>query len=107
MLVLTEANLDESFPTSISYRRHWVLDRNGSEVGVLEYTSISSKLLTKHGFPSDFDTLFVELNLCLNKWNILSVLTKEPILFRLRRQNIEQLFELECFISFIYQHDIK
>ena len=54
------------FGFSLPYR----LDRNRNGEGVMIFVKedIPSKLLTKHNFPSDVESLFVELKIRKSKW---------------------------------------
>ena len=77
VLVITEAKLDDSFPTSQflmkGFAEPFRLDRNRNGGGVMIYIrdDIPSRLLLKHVFPSDIEGLYIELNFRKCKWLLL------------------------------------
>ena len=74
VLVITERQLDDSFPTSQflmkGFAEPFRLDRNRNGGGVMIYIreDIPSRLLLKDVFPSDIEGLYIELNFRKCKW---------------------------------------
>ena len=74
ILVVCETKLDETFTSSQFHMDGFSLpyrlerNRNGGGVMIFVKEDTSSKLLTKHDFPSDAEGLFVELNFRKSKW---------------------------------------
>ena len=68
ILVVTETKLDETFLESLflmdGFSKPYRLDRNKNGGGVMIFIrdTISSKILEKHIFPNDVESIFVELN---------------------------------------------
>ena len=66
VLVITETKLDDTFLTcqflvtefSVPYRLHW--NRNGGGIMIFICDDILSRMLTKHVFPDDIESLFIE-----------------------------------------------
>ena len=83
ILVISEAKLDDSFPTSQFLMKGsadpFRLDRNRNRGGVMIYIrdDIPSRLLSKHVFPSDIESLYIELNFRKCKWLLLG--TYDPL----------------------------
>ena len=125
ILVVCEAKLDETFPSSqihmdgfsLPYR----LDRNRNGGGFMIFVKENrpSKLLTKHNFPSDVEGLFVELNFRRSNFSLelithlhimisvflivlikLLIFTATMIMFYL----LETL--MQKMSNFLYQHDL-
>ena len=74
ILVVTETKLDETFLESLflmdGFSKPYRLDRNKNGGGVMIFIrdTISSKILEKHIFPNDVESIFVELNFRKCKW---------------------------------------
>ena len=74
ILVVTETKLDETFLESLflmdGFSKPYKLDRNKNGGGVMIFIrdTISSKILEKHIFPNDVESIFVELNFRKCKW---------------------------------------
>ena len=74
ILVITETKLDETLLESISlmdgFSKSCRLDRNknGVEIMIFIRDTISSKILEKHIFQNDVESIFVELNFRKCKW---------------------------------------
>ena len=77
VLVITETELDNSFPTLQflvkGFAEPFRLDRNRNGGGVMIYIrdDIPSRFLLKHVFPSDTEGLYIELNFRKCKWLLL------------------------------------
>ena len=71
---MTETKLDETFLESLflmdGFSKPYRLDRNKNGGGVMIFIrdTISSKILEKHIFPNDVESIFVELNFRKCKW---------------------------------------
>ena len=74
ILVVTETKLDETFLESLflmdGFSKPYRLDRNKNGGGVMIFIrdTISSKILEKHIFPNDVESIFVEFNFRKCKW---------------------------------------
>ena len=74
ILVVTETKLDETFLESLflidGFSKPYRLDRNKNEgqVMILIRDTMSSKILEKHIFPNDVESIFAELNFRKCKW---------------------------------------
>ena len=74
ILVVTETKLDETFLESLflmdGFSKPYRLDRNKNGGGIMIFIrdTISSKILEKHVFPNDVESIFVELNFRKCKW---------------------------------------
>ena len=74
VLVLTETKLDDSFPKAQflvgRFSEPYRYDRNRKGGGIMIYIleNIPSKLLEKHNFSDDTESLFVELDFRKVKW---------------------------------------
>ena len=74
ILVLTETKLDVTFPINQflieRYSPPFRLDRNGHGGGIMIYVreDIPCKQLKKHKTPSNFEGIFLEINLRKRKW---------------------------------------
>ena len=78
VLVITEAKLDDPFPTSQflikAFTERFRLDRNRNGGGVMifaRYDDIFSRLLSKHVFLTDIEGSYIELNFRKSKWLLL------------------------------------
>ena len=74
ILLVTETKLNETFLESLflidSFSKPYRLDRNKNGGGVMIFIrdTISSKILKKHIFPNNVESIFVELNFRKCKW---------------------------------------
>ena len=74
ILVVTETKLDDTFLESLflmdGFSKPYRLDRNKNGGGIMIFIrdTISSKILEKHVFPNDVESIFVELNFRKCKW---------------------------------------
>ena len=68
ILVVTETKLDENFLYALflmdCFFKPYRLDRNKNGGGIMIFIrdTVSSKILEKHIFPNDIESIFVELN---------------------------------------------
>ena len=74
ILVVTETKLDETFLEFLflmdGFSKPYRLDRNKNGGGIMIFIryTVSSKILEKHIFPNDVESIFVELNFRKCKW---------------------------------------
>ena len=74
ILVVTETKLDETFLESLflmdGFSKPYRLDRNknGGRIMIFIRDTISSKILEKHIFPNDVESIFLKLNFRKCKW---------------------------------------
>ena len=74
ILVVTETKLDETFLESLflmdGFSKPYRLDRNknGGRIMIFIRDTISSKILEKHIFSNNFESIFVEFNFRKCKW---------------------------------------
>ena len=74
IIIVTETKLGETFLGSLflmnGFSKSYRLDRNKNGGGVMIFIrdTISSKILKKHIFPNDVESMFVELNFRKCKW---------------------------------------
>ena len=122
-LVVCSIKLDETFPNSQfhmdGFSLPYKLDKNRNGGGVMTFVKedIPSKFLTKHNFPSDVESLFVELNLRKSKWllfgNYPPAAQSDQCFFKC----IDEAFDTysnyfngeedkPCLNTFLYEHDL-
>ena len=74
ILIITETKLDDTFPLSQfhidGFSTPYRLDRNRNAGGIIIYIreDIARKIIIKHCFPKDIETLSIELNFRKCKW---------------------------------------
>ena len=72
ILVVTATKLDETLLESPllmdGFPKPYRLERNKTGIIILIRDTISSKILEKHIFPNDIESIFVELNFRKCKW---------------------------------------
>ena len=132
ILVLTETKLEDSVPNSQfsvnGFSEPFRIGRNRSGGGVMIYVwdDIPSKLLTKHFFPNDIETPFVELNFGKCKWLLLVAYHPPSQSDQYFFENVDKALDMYSYYdkilltgdfnaeiydhyleNFLYQHELK
>ena len=84
IMIIGETKLDGSYPTTQfmidGFSKPFRRDRNKNGGGILCYVhnDILCKELNKHTFPEDIEGIFIEINLRIFKWVLLSTYPPPP-----------------------------